>query len=159
MPKIIKKLTHKAVEDAPARKKPYRLNDGDRLHVMIRPSGRKTWQVSYTLDGKKNTYTVGDFNPRLRAGHISLQEARGRRDEVIALVRSGIDPNRHKIESQVKNCKADTFKIVAQQWHEQGHWVARYKKRILSSLENDALPAKYESCTSKAKIKTPIASS
>ena len=140
MPKIIKKLTHKNIVDAPLRDKPYRLNDGDRLHVLVRPNGRKTWQVSYTLLGKKNTYTIGDFNPRLQAGHISLQEARGRRDEVIALARQGTDPNQQKASRQAQDKSADTFEDVARRWHKQGIWVERYKKRTLASLENDAFP-------------------
>ena len=131
MPKIIKKLTNQEIIHAPAKEKPYRLNDGDRLHLLIRPNGRKVWQVSYTLAGKKTTHTIGEFSSNNRIGFVSLQDAREQRDGVIKMVREGIDPNQQKQDEMIENVGIKTFEEVAFQWHEKGNWVERYKKRIL----------------------------
>ncbi|NCO04308.1 MAG: tyrosine-type recombinase/integrase [Alphaproteobacteria bacterium] len=140
MPKIIKRLTNQEISNAESKEKPYRLNDGDRLHLLIRPNGRKVWQVSYTLAGKKNTHTIGEFSSDNRIGFVSLKEARELRDCVIKLVKDGVDPNQRKQDVIKKNEGIKTFEEIARQWHEKGNWVERYKKRIISSLENDAFP-------------------
>ena len=140
MPRIIKKLTNQDIVNAKPQKKPYRLNDGERLHIIVRPNNRKVWQISYSFVGKRNTYTIGDFNPSLKAGHISLKEARGKRDEIVALVKQGINPNTSKNKEMIANDSVKFFEEVAREWHQKGVWVERYKKRILSSLENDAFP-------------------
>ena len=137
MPKIIKKLTHREVDEALATDKPYRLCDEGGLRLLVRPSGTKVWQVPYVIDGKSNTYTIGRYSKADKAGTYKLADARKARDEVKALVACGKDPNK---ECRKQDNKNHTFEVVAREWHGKGVWVSKHAKNILSSLEKDVFP-------------------
>ena len=50
-----------AVRNATPRAKPYRLKDGGGLFLMLGPSGSKSWQYRYKLDGRGQTATLGKY--------------------------------------------------------------------------------------------------
>jgi len=56
--------------------KPVKLCDGNGLHLVIDPSGFKTFRQKYRFKGKEKLLTIGSF-PK-----VSLADARERRDEV-----------------------------------------------------------------------------
>ena len=58
MPKQNKRLTDKQVSNAERRDEAYKLYDTDRLHLLIRPTGKKVWQYPYCMHGKHNIYTI-----------------------------------------------------------------------------------------------------
>jgi hypothetical protein len=45
-------LSDLRVRSAKAKDKPYRLADGEGLHLFVATSGVKSWQFRYTLGGK-----------------------------------------------------------------------------------------------------------
>ena len=47
------------VQRAKAKDRPYRLFDGRGLALWISPTGAKSWQLRYTLDGKEQTAVLG----------------------------------------------------------------------------------------------------
>ena len=61
-----------------------KINDSEMLYLFVSPTGRKTWKVLYTLDGKKNTITLGEYPTVLNA-----KDARLRRDEIKKQVSEG----------------------------------------------------------------------
>ena len=64
------KLTSVLVERAKPQAKYIRLNDGDGLSLVIRPSGSKAWQVRTVKDGRKTNRGIGAY-PKMK-----LAEAR-----------------------------------------------------------------------------------
>ena len=70
-----------AVKNAAPRAQPYRLKDGGGLFLMIGPSGAKSWQYRYKLDGRGQTATLGKY-PRMslaeaRSGAMTAREKAG----------------------------------------------------------------------------------
>ena len=55
---MLSKLQIDAIKPTPKLQK---INDSEMLYLFVSPTGRKTWKVLYTLDGKKNTITLGEY--------------------------------------------------------------------------------------------------
>ena len=68
-------LTDTKVRAAKPRPKPYKLTDGNRLFLLVTPTGGKLWRWSYEFDSKHKGMAFGAF-PR-----VSLADARAKRDE------------------------------------------------------------------------------
>jgi integrase len=141
MPKIIKRLTDKEVENAKPKTKNYRLYDGDNLQLLVRTSGTKVWQYPYTFKNKKTFYTIGEYHKN-KAGTLGIKEARIKRHEVRALINQGIDPNVRKKERihGVDGEEETTFEALGREWHSKGTWVPKHAKNTLKSLEMDIFP-------------------
>lgn len=141
MPKIIKRLTDRQVENAKPKNKDYRLYDGDNLQLLVRTSGTKVWQYPYQFKDKKSIYTIGEYH-KSKAGALGIKEARVSRHKVRALLNKGVDPNEwkreriHGVEGQEKT----TFEALGREWHGKGTWVRKHSKNILKSLEGDVFP-------------------
>ena len=76
--------------------------DCDGLYLIVRKTGRKTWLLRYWRDGKEKRLTLGDYPA------VTLQQARRKRDEIKARVRSGMDA--------VDRGTGVTFADVADEW-------------------------------------------
>ncbi|EKZ5664294.1 DUF4102 domain-containing protein, partial [Klebsiella aerogenes] len=87
--------------------KPFKLTDGQGMHLLINPNGSKYWRLQYRFDGKQKVLALGVYPM------VSLGEARRKRDEAKKLVSDGIDPSADKIEQS----EALTFEAVARDWH------------------------------------------
>src|SRR5690242_20322596 len=88
-------LTDRRVQTARARAKPYRLFDGDGLALWISPSGTKSWQLRYRLNGKEQTATIG------KLANVSLAEARKRADALRPIAADGGHLTVHKREQKL----------------------------------------------------------
>lgn len=69
-------LTDAKCKTAKAAEKPYKLFDGHGLYLAVSVAGGKHWRVSYRLDGKPQTATIGPYPL------IGLADARIKRDEL-----------------------------------------------------------------------------
>ncbi len=117
MPKIIKPLNVKQIENAKPAEKVYTLRDGDGLYLNVLPTGRKIWLLDYyrPTTKKRTNISFGPFPL------ITLQDARKKRDEAKALLRDGIDPQQHK-EDQAEAIRLkneNTFLKLAELWFEE----------------------------------------
>src|SRR2546428_8875090 len=65
-------LTDMHVRNAKPRAKAYRLFDGEGLALWVSPSGARSWQFRYKLNGHAQTLTIG------KASTYTLAEARER---------------------------------------------------------------------------------
>ncbi|WP_421702340.1 tyrosine-type recombinase/integrase [Aliiroseovarius sp.] len=94
--------------------KPFRVNDGWGLYLLVRPTGTKSWQFRYQFMGKEKTLTIGQYPV------MTLAEARSKRDEAKRLLADGTDPSIQKkldrIDAHVK--ERMTFKEVADEYYE-----------------------------------------
>jgi len=135
-----KLLTDKAITNAKPRAKPYRLFDGDGLALWVSPTGVKSWQLRYRLDGKDQTATIGKLS------RVSLADARQRADEKRKLVERGehlttakrADRARKEVE------RANTFEVVAADWVSQEarrqDWTISYVSEVRASIRNHLKP-------------------
>jgi len=68
-------LTAFAIERAKPQSKPFKLADGDGLHLLVTPSGGKLWRYRYRFGGRESMLGLGAFPA------VSLANARSRRYE------------------------------------------------------------------------------
>ena len=132
-------LTDVKIRNAKPKQKPYKLGDGDGLHLLVRSNGAKYWQFRYQFAGKEKTASFGAY-PKVR-----LAEARQRRAEAERLLRDCVDPNAKKKQDKLDLIYRDrnSFGAVAEEWLERNcdSWSERYTKEINSRLANHLLPS------------------
>ena len=87
-------LTDKTCKTLKPQEKLYRLLDQNGLYIVIHPSGAKTWQFRYQLNGKQMTYSIGSYPD------VSLLQARNIHAELRTKVKSGSNPNDVSISVQ-----------------------------------------------------------
>jgi hypothetical protein len=75
-----------SIQNAKAREHPYKLPDGDGLHLLVNPNGSKLWRLRYRFGGKQSLLALGAFP------EITLASARTKRDEAHRQIAEGIDP-------------------------------------------------------------------
>jgi len=68
-------LTDVKVRSAKPTDKPYKLTDGEGMHLIVHPNRSKYWRLQYGFDGNQKMLALGIYPD------ISLSEARQRRDE------------------------------------------------------------------------------
>lgn len=131
-------LTDVKVRSAKPTDKPYKLTDGEGMHLMVHPNGSKYWRLQYRFDGKQKMLALGIYP------EISLSEARQRRDEAKRQVANAIDPSEQKkVEKQARRATVEnTFKAIALEWHEykRPNWSKGYAEDIMEAFENDIFP-------------------
>ena len=144
------------IRNTKATVKPIKLTDGNGLFIEIRPNGSKLWRYRYKIDGKENTFAMGEYcqtplgedeeeaKSRRAGRRFTLAEARAERERCRGLVKQGIHPShlqrtealRRSIES------ASTFKAVAEAWIEENKkgWADSYLRQIKQRFAGDAYP-------------------
>ncbi|MBP7308033.1 MAG: tyrosine-type recombinase/integrase [Polaromonas sp.] len=104
-------LTDKGVKNAKPQDKPYKLTDGNGLHLLISPSGAKLWRYRYTYAGKEKLMSLGAYPV------VSLSDARQAHLEARKQL-STVDPMElRKTEKKAKLLDAEnSFKSAALLW-------------------------------------------
>ena len=131
-------LNEAKVRAAKPRPKPYKLTDGNRLYLLVTPSGGKLWRWNYAYDGKQKSMAFGAYPL------IGIGDARAKRDEAYTLLCDGRDPStakKLKIEANIEASR-NTFERVARDWHlnSRAQWAAVHAEDVMRSLERDAFP-------------------
>lgn len=105
-------LSSFSIQNAKAREKPYKLTDGDGLHLLVNPNGSKLWRLRYRFGGKQTMLALGAFP------EISLASARTKRDEAHKQIAEGIDPSVKKKLDKVAAAVAanNTFGAIAEEY-------------------------------------------
>lgn len=126
------------VRQAKATDKVQKLADGGSLFLVIKPNGTKLWWYRYKLDGKENTFSIGEYP------EITLQAARTGRDAARALVREGKHPAQQRRLEKLErsHANANTFQAVADEWLEKmkARWSEGHYKKVSRSLAADVYP-------------------
>jgi integrase len=110
----MKNLTESAIARARALArstgKIIKLPDHHRLRLLIRPSGKASWQHRFDFNGKEQIATLG--------GHpaVSIAEARRRREHNRAMIDDGVNPMLEK--RKAKGATSHTFAQVAEAYLE-----------------------------------------
>ncbi|EPL7088932.1 tyrosine-type recombinase/integrase [Enterobacter hormaechei] len=131
-------LTDLEIRRSKPRERPYTLNDGSGLSLLIEPNGSKGWRFRYRFDGKPKMLSLGTYPD------IPLTEARLKRDEAKKLVVAGINPSDvRKREKQVREEeRGNTFEAIAREWYEKrtDRWSAGYAEEMMKTFETDVFP-------------------
>ena len=137
-------LTDATIRNAKPAKKSRKLTDSRGLYLEVRPTGRKLWRYRYRIAGKENVFAVGEYFHDKRAGHVSLDDARGERDKARVLVKQGIHPshNRHAARLAQHAENANTFEAVALEWivKKTPKWAPAYLRQIERFMAADVFP-------------------
>ncbi len=132
-------LTDTLVKTAKAKLSPYKLTDGDGLHIKIYPNKSKLWQLRYRLDGKQKTASLGKYPD------VSLAGARQKRKDIREGLDKGIDPVEAKrLEKRDRLLATEhSFQKVAREW--LAWWSPSKSPRhvgyVTRRLEQDVFPA------------------
>ena len=123
-------LTELQIKKARPTEKPYTLSDGLGLSLLVEPNGSKAWLFRYRFDGKHKMLSLGTYE------HISLADARQRRDESRRLVASGVNPSTlRKEQKAAKTLSAtNTFEAITRQWYEHRYdrWPASFRTEVVN---------------------------
>jgi integrase len=87
-------LTDTEVKNAKSKEKDYILPDGNNLHLLVKATASKVWEVRYTVNGKTTKTTIGTYPA------VTLAKARQIRDEYKAKAKQGINPTVERKESK-----------------------------------------------------------
>lgn len=71
------------VKYATKRQRPYKLSDGEGLHLLVQPNGSKLWRLKYRFDGKEKLLSFGKYPT------VTLAIAREKRTEAKRLLDQG----------------------------------------------------------------------
>lgn len=108
-------LTDTAVKAAKPQARPYKLSDGEGLHLLVTPSGGKLWRLAYRFGGKQKQLSLGSYD------YVSLREAREGRTDAKKLLASGIDPGEVKKAAKAEQVASEevaqnTFGVIAEEF-------------------------------------------
>lgn len=121
--------------------KPIKLTDSNGLYIEIKPNGSKLWRYRYKINGKENTFAIGEYPL------IGLAAARIERTKARELVKQGLNPahNRQLALSSQLTENENTFKIIAEEWRistgAKKGWSPYYANQVKHILETDVFPA------------------
>ncbi len=127
-------LTDTKIKNTKPKDKPFKLNDGQGLYLLINPNGSKWWRFRYTFSGKEKGISLGTYPD------IALQAARDKRTEARRLVANNLDPSAVRKESRIE--AVNTFRNVAAECYSKvsGAWVPGHKVIVTRTLEKDLYP-------------------
>lgn len=126
------------IKRAKPQEKPYTLNDGAGLSLLVEVNGTKGWRFRYRFVGKPKLISFGVY------GEVSLAEARRKRDEARSMLARGINPSdaRKAEKIALRFSHENNFEAVAREWHSSklSTWSEGYAKEVLGCLERDIFP-------------------
>jgi hypothetical protein len=138
MPKLATPLTEEQIVAIVPREHQYRVGDGHGLYLLVEPTGKKRWRMSFHLRGRESTVAFGDYPD------MSLADARQQCVHASRLISDGIDPAQtRRIEKRQKSVEAaNTFEAIARDWHHNKleSWQPRTATNVLYRLEKDVFP-------------------
>ena len=120
--------------------KDLKLFDGGGLHLLVKPTGFKSWRLKYRFGGKEKQLTFGPYPS------VTLKQAREMREEAKRELAAGRDPGRKQQELRARRTgrvESDkTFRAAALRWHAlQSHgWKKRHAEMVLKQLEQEVFP-------------------
>lgn len=135
-------LTDIQIKRAKPQDKPYTLNDGQGLSLLINSDGSKGWRFRFRFAGKARLMSFGSYDL------VSLAEAREKRDTARKQVANGIDPVEEKkarklaqqlstensFEANVEN--GTPTKLTAGQWPIEKRSLRHLSRMYSRSLVN-----------------------
>lgn len=108
--------------------KEIRLSDGEGLHVVLLPNGKRYWRWDYIFCGRRKQLSFG------RYPIVTLKDAREKKLDAQKILASGTDPSTARKHAKITTA-VETFEAVAKEWielqKEQLHlktWIAKHTR-------------------------------
>ena len=131
-------LTDIQIRRSKPQEKPYTINDGQGLSLLINTDGSKGWRFRYRYAGKAKLMSFGTYPL------ITLAEAREKRGEARKQVANGIDPVAEKKAQKLaqKLSIENSFEAISREWHtnKADRWTLAYREEIMRTFEQDVFP-------------------
>ncbi|HFN4788517.1 TPA: tyrosine-type recombinase/integrase [Escherichia coli] len=131
-------LTDIQIKRAKPQDKPYTLNDGQGLSLLINPDGSKGWRFRFRFAGKARLMSFGSYDI------VRLAEAREKREVARRQVANGIDPVQERKAQKLaqKLSTENSFEAVSREWHaaKADRWTVAYREEIIKTFEQDVFP-------------------
>lgn len=130
-------LTDRELKTLKPREKAYKLADEKGLYIEVTPSGSKLWRMKYRFEGKEKRLSIGAYPD------VPLKTARQKRDEARIDLANGIDPSAKKQAAKQSKSGANTFEVVAREWHrvKQSKNSEKHQQTVIRRLERMVFPA------------------
>lgn len=127
-------LTETAIKAARPKEKPYKLNDGRGLVLLVNPNGTRYWRFRFQFEKREQMLSLGIYPD------TSLKRARERLDECRRLVADGVNPC-HKRMAE-RQAGAETFEAVAREWFakQEPNWAKSHSSKVLDRMQADLFP-------------------
>ena len=126
------------IKRAKPAEKPFTLNDGNGLSLLVETSGAKGWRFRYRFAGKPKMISFGVYPA------VSLADARARREEAKSQLAKGINPSDARKAGKLAQLSAagNTFKAIALEWHaaKKASWTENYAQSVIRLLELNVFP-------------------
>lgn len=105
-------LTDTSVRASKPKDRPYKLADGEGLHLLVNPNGSRLWRLKYRVAGKEKLLSIGAYPA------VSIKRAREVRDNARELLATGGDPSQAKKEAKRAEEAATrhTFRAIADEY-------------------------------------------
>jgi len=117
--------------------KDVRLADGGGLYLFVTTKGYRSWRLKYRFAGKEQRLMIGSYP------ETSVKEARAKRDEVRAAIRTGRDPKASTAHAAAGSVGGPTFEQVARDWfgRQKKRWKPIHAADVIGSFEKDLFPS------------------
>lgn len=127
-------LTDTAIRNAKPGTKPKRLFDGGGLYLEVSPAGGKLWRLKYRFGKREKRLALGIYP------HVSLKDARAKRDEARKQLAAGIDPGAQRRAAELQS--ASSFEALAREWFGKFSpgWSKDHAERVIRRFERDLFP-------------------
>jgi integrase len=105
-------LTDTSVRASKPKERPYKLSDGQGLHLLINPNGSRLWRLKYRVAGKEKLLSIGAYPA------VSIKMAREARDKAKTLLATGGDPSNVKRASKraAQETALHAFRVIADEY-------------------------------------------
>jgi integrase len=105
-------LSDVAVRTAKPRAAAYKMADEKALFLLVTPAGARYWRFKYRHGGKEKSLALGVYP------ETSLASARKERDAARVLLKSGVDPSRHRkvVRMTARTNQETTFGVIADEF-------------------------------------------
>ncbi|OYX14385.1 MAG: hypothetical protein B7Z15_04155 [Rhizobiales bacterium 32-66-8] len=128
------RLTEEAVASATPRLRPYKISDGQNLHLLVSVTGARLWRMRYVIDGREKLLSFGQYPV------VGLADARAMRDLAKVELKAKRDPSDWLKEHRRGTSGAnESFERYAREWFEnnQDSWSRCHASDVIRSLERD----------------------
>ena len=124
------------VKYATKRQRPYKLSDGEGLHLLVQPNGSKLWRLKYRFDGKEKLLSFGKYPT------VTLAIAREKRTEAKRLLDQGEDPAEARKRAKKQRAALKLFEEIARAWHANRieGLDSAHALRVINRMERDVFP-------------------
>lgn len=111
------------------------------LAIRVYPSGRKSWLVRYTLNGRKRGYRLGDYPA------VGVKDARSKAKSVLGKVEDGEDPQAERQEGRKGHTVRELLEEYLERRASEKRTAADYRRVLTNEIPGDWLSRKANEIT------------